>query len=83
MAETAPVRDSAGNAPASAELTNTFLKLSGYKAADISGSNQARRTFVTTNGGKYLVSKTGKALRHLLGPATPKSLAASSEESDD
>jgi hypothetical protein len=60
---------------------DNFLKLTGYKASDIVGSNIARRTFVTSNGGKYIVNRNGKAVRVALGPDYPNS--KKTEEGDD
>lgn len=77
--------DSAGNRPADEELTKKFLQLSGYKVEAITGSNQARRTFVTSNGGKYAISKSLRAIRTIQGPDTPKArrAAVQAEEDDD
>lgn len=77
-----PRADSAGNIPADKALTKTFLDLSGYKDSDVVGSNLSRRSFVTGTGGKYVVSKSGKAIRVLSGPVTPK-MAEAAEEADD
>jgi len=52
-------------------LRGKFLKLTGYKSADILDQNDRRRVFVTTNGGKYQITKTDK-IRRLAGPAYPK-----------
>lgn len=65
------------------DLRDRFLDLSGYKASDIIGSNDERRTVVTANGGKYEVSKKGTRLRKLSGPDTPADLEAAAEEEDE
>ena len=65
------------------DLVDKFLELSGYKAGDVIGHSDERRTVVTSNGGKYEVSKKGTKLRKLAGPDTPASLAAVEEEDDD
>lgn len=75
--------DSAGNVAAPKSLLSAFLKLSGYDEADIIGSNESRRTFVTTNGGKYVVNKKGTVIRILQGPAYPKMVEAAEEEDDE
>jgi len=51
-----------------------FLKASGYKESAVDGQNNKTRTFVTTNGGKYQLLKSGK-VRTLSGPAYPKEVA--------
>lgn len=79
----AAVPDSAGNLEANSELTGKFLKLSGYQKSDIIGSNQARRSFVTANGGKYNLTKSGKAIRIQSGPAYPKLVEKAEEEEDE
>lgn len=68
---------------ASPELTKRFLLLSGYTAADILGSSESRRSFVTHQGGKYVVSKSGKSLRKILGPNTPKQMRAAEVAEED
>lgn len=78
-----PDADSAGNVPADKDLTGKFLKLSGYAEADLMGSNQARRSFVTTNGGKYVLIKKDKAVRVLSGPPTPNMIKAAEELEED
>lgn len=86
MAEAAAKKapDSAGNVPASDALTATFLKLSGYKEADLIGSNEARRCFVTSNGGKYVVTKSGKGIRpDFTGPDYPNLVPDDEEEEDE
>ena len=82
-AEAPAERDSAGRLPASASLKATFLKLSGFKEADILGSNEDSRAFVTSTGGKYAVSKSGKSLRTLSGPPTPNEKKAAEEEGEE
>lgn len=54
-----------------ASVVTSFIKLSGYEKADIAAYNTGRRTVVTKNGGKYVVSKSGKQLKHLAGPLPP------------
>lgn len=54
------------------KLLTNFLKLSGYRAGDVTGSNEDRRTFVTSNGGKYQLSPKGTQLKVLSGPLPPK-----------
>jgi len=53
-----------------------FLSASGYKATDVEAHNNRTRVFVTSNGGKYQLMKSGN-VRRLSGPAYPKE---SSEE---
>jgi hypothetical protein len=60
------------------DQTAKFLKITGYEASDILGSNAERRTFVTKNGGKYELSPKGTRVRVLSGPNPP-----SSEEGDE
>lgn len=54
----------------SEDLLDRFLRLSGYDAADVDSHNVQRRTFATTNGGKYQLTKNG--VRRLSGPSMPK-----------
>jgi len=54
---------------APANATAVFLKLSGYEKEDILASNERTRTFVTSNGGKYVLGKGG--IRTLKGPDYP------------
>lgn len=68
-----PELDSAGNRRAPKKDLDAFLKVSGYRASDVLGSNAANRTFVTANGGKYLLSPKGTRLRVLSGPPYPNS----------
>lgn len=49
----------------------SFYDKSGYKANDVDGHNEKSRVVITTNGGKYQVSKLGR-IRTLLGPRYPK-----------
>lgn len=65
------------------KLRGAFLKLSGYKASDIVGENASTRTFVTGNGGKYVLSPKGTKLRILSGPNTPAMLEAEAEEEEE
>lgn len=60
-----------------------FLKVSGYKSSDILGTNEDTRTFVTANGGKYVISPKGTKIRVLSGPATPAMLEAAAEEEEE
>lgn len=53
-------------------LVAQFLKASGYEEDDVLSSHEARRTFVTKNGGKYSLNTDGKTVYHLMGPAAPK-----------
>lgn len=75
-----PELDSAGNREANAKQTAAFLKTSGYKEADILGSNYDRWTFVTTNGGKYVLSKNGKEITTVSGPPYPNTEPEVEEE---
>lgn len=61
-----------------ASLRGQFLKASGYKAEDILDQNDRRRVFVTTNGGKYQITKSGR-IRRLAGPTFPKEIPDSGE----
>ena len=63
---TPPVVD-VNNAP----LRKNFLILTGYKVSDIIGFNEASRIFVTSNGGKYQLSKKGTQVKVLSGPNPP------------
>jgi hypothetical protein len=60
-----------------------FLKSSGYRAADVIGSNEATRTFVTSNGGKYVLSPRGTKIRTLSGPLTPSELKEEESGGDE
>lgn len=53
---------------------SVFLSASGYKQADVLAHNDRTRVFVTNNGGKYQLTKSGK-VRRILGPAYPKEVA--------
>lgn len=55
-----------------AELKERFLKLTGYTEKDLLGFNPATRTFVTSNGGKYVLHPKGTSYRKLLGPDAPQ-----------
>lgn len=57
---------------ASEPQVTRFLKLTGYKMNDLTGSNKNGR-FTTDNGGKYLMDRAGKKVKTLLGPAYPNS----------
>jgi len=48
-----------------------FLSRSGYKPTDILVFSNQSRTFVTSNGGKYQLTKNG-GIRTLKGPNYPK-----------
>ena len=72
-----------GKPEGKSDLVTTFLGLSGYKKEDVIGHHDGRRTVVTSNGGKYEVSKKGKRVRVLSGPETPASLEAAAEEDDE
>lgn len=52
-------------------LLSSFLKLSGYSKRDITAFNREARTVVTSNGGKYKVSASGRQLKVLSGPQPP------------
>lgn len=49
-----------------------FLKLTGFEEEDVIGANAERRTFSTRQGGKYLLTQSGKQVRVISGPAYPK-----------
>lgn len=66
-----PRVDTAGNKAASKSQLASFLKITGYKQADVIGSNESRRTFVTSNGGKYVMNKKGTTVRVISGPVYP------------
>jgi hypothetical protein len=59
------------------------LKVSGYKEAQVMGSSEARRTFSTDNGGKYLLSKKGTNVRVISGPPTPKQQEEAEEGAEE
>ena len=61
---------------------SAFLAITGYKASDVIGSSADRRTFVTSNGGKYELSPKGKKVRVLSGPI-PLGPKKDEEEDDD
>ena len=64
-----------GSTPtAKRSLTPSFLEASGYKPSDILSQNDRTRIFVTSNGGKYQLMKSGK-VRRISGPAYPKEKA--------
>lgn len=65
------------------DLVERFLSLSGYDKGDVIGHSDERRTVVTSNGGKYEVSKKGSKLRKLSGPDTPADKEAATEEDDE
>lgn len=46
-----------------------LAKALGLKGSDLLSYNERTRTAVFSNGGKYQISKNGKGLRHLAGPA--------------
>jgi hypothetical protein len=47
-----------------------FLKRSGYEKSDVISASEAKRTYVTSNGGKYQLTKQGE-IRILKGPDYP------------
>lgn len=51
-----------------------FLSKSGYVQADVISHNERTRLFVTSNGGKYQLTKTS-GIRVLKGPNYPKATA--------
>ena len=53
-------------------LLTRFLKLSGYKKGDCDVVHEHARVFLTANGGKYQMNKSGTSLRTLKGPQYPK-----------
>lgn len=53
------------------KLRDRFCSLTGYTDSDIVGVNLSRRIFVTSNGGKYSMSKSGKQIRREKGPLAP------------
>jgi hypothetical protein len=55
------------------ELRERFLKITGYSERDIIGENPSTRVFVTSNGGKYVLSPKGTAVRTIQGPDAPQS----------
>lgn len=59
---------------------DAFLKLSGYKLEDLSGGSEKTRTFTTFSGGKYALSESGKKVRAIMGPATPRDRKKAVEE---
>jgi len=77
--EPIPVAD---NTPSDA-LTERFLKLSGYKADQITGGRADAMVFTTDNGGKYKLDKKGTVLTTLLGPDYPKAKASEGEDRED
>jgi len=48
-----------------------LLKLTGIKDEDVIGYSPDSRTIVTSQGGKYTLSKSGKRFRTLSGPLAP------------
>jgi hypothetical protein len=77
-----PDVDSAGNRKANSKQIRAFLKVTGYKESDIIASTESRRTFVTENGGKYLLSPKGSKVRVIAGPAYPNILKEAEEEDE-
>lgn len=65
------------------DLVDRFLELSGYEKKDVIGHSDERRTVVTSNGGKYQLSPSGKKIRVHAGPDTPAMIAEREEEEDD
>jgi hypothetical protein len=59
-----------------------LLSLTGIKDADVIGYNSSSRTIVTSAGGKYTLSKTGKKFRTVLGPLAPTETEAPSEDEE-
>jgi hypothetical protein len=57
-------------APPTDKNLGIFLKKSGYTKADVLSTNGQKRTFVTSNGGKYQLTKQGE-IRILKGPNYP------------
>lgn len=57
-------------APKKASALEIFCKRSGYSPEDVLAQNEKNRVFVTTNGGKYVLTASG--VRRILGPTTPK-----------
>jgi hypothetical protein len=66
-----PKGQSSDAAPATDKNTAVFLKKSGYKKGDVISVNAQKRTFVTSNGGKYQLTKQGE-VRILKGPNYPE-----------
>lgn len=56
------------------KVSTQLAKALGLKEKDLLGYNERTRTAVFSNGGKYQISKNGKSLRHLAGPAPRKDL---------
>jgi len=56
-----------------------FLKNTGYSETNVLSSNPAKRTVVTSNGGKYQVMRNGR-VRTLSGPSYPKEQKSGEEE---
>ncbi len=48
-----------------------FLARSGYEEKDVLAWSAQTLTFVTSNGGKYQLSRSG-AIRKIMGPDYPK-----------
>jgi hypothetical protein len=61
-----------------ATQTAVFLSRSGYDAADVEGHNEKTRVFVTSNGGKYVLTKD--SIRTISGPEYPKAVEEAEEE---
>jgi hypothetical protein len=53
------------------QVTKVIAKALGLKRSNILGYNDQTKVVVTDAGGKYQLSKNGKALRHLAGPKPP------------
>jgi hypothetical protein len=71
------------NTTASQERIERFLKLSGYKATDLTSTNKNTGNFTTDNGGKYNMDKAGKRITTLLGPVYPKFVKDEEEGADE
>jgi hypothetical protein len=59
-----------------------LLSLTDYKASDVVGYNPDTMTIVTSNGGKYILRRNGKAFRRISGPLAPSETATEEEEEE-
>jgi len=55
-------------------FVGTIAKALGLKKSNVRGYNERTKIIVFDNGGKYQLSKSGNALRHLAGPRPPADL---------
>lgn len=70
MGDDKPKNASASTKRDEGALIDEFVKRTGYGEADVLSANTERRTVVTSNGGKYALTRDG-GITVLGGPTTP------------